>query len=383
MRDGWILSDTIFDGAQLLSETAILLVDGKVADVAAERDLPKNVTCRRVNGTISPGFLDLQVNGGGGILLNADPTASGIAAIALAHRKFGTRAIMPTVITDRPEVLKLAEVAAIAARDSPHFLGLHIEGPHIHSAKRGTHALHYIRPLDETTMAVVSNLRANGVRVLITLAPEAATLDQIGQLVQLGATVSLGHSGADSNEAHKAFAAGAQGVTHLFNAMSPMTSREPGLVGAALNAGVYAGIICDGFHVADEMIALAYRAAKRPDRMYLVSDAMPTVGGGDSFNLYGAEIRLNDGRLINAEGNLAGAHTTQSHSVFGLVHRVGLSLEAALLMSVTTPAKLIAAETESDIRGRRVEDLILLDQNAAFQGYLCSLDEGAIAQQSA
>jgi len=355
----WILPDAVFDGARLHSGMAVLTDGVRLLDLA--RDLPKDAVVRRTSGIISPGFVDLQVNGGGGVLLNQTPSVAGMQAIAATHRRFGTVAILPTVITDRPEVLAQAVGAAIAAKGVQGIAGLHIEGPHISVARRGTHAAAFIRPMDAITMNHVARLRSAGVAVMITVAPEAVTPAQIGELSALGAVVSLGHSDSSFEATNQCLAAGASCFTHLFNAMSQMVNRAPGVVGAAINSQAYAGFICDGQHVADEMLGLALRARPVADRMFLVSDAMPTVGGPDSFVIYGQTITLHDGQLLNQEGSLAGAHVTQLEGVARLVGKLGIAPEAALRMAITVPARLMGLDQLATLKGRALGDVVHLD----------------------
>lgn len=373
MTDIWLAPDQVFDGGILHTGMALHVQGGRATTLAA-RDIPEDAKPRRIAGTISPGFVDLQVNGGGGVLLNQTPTPEGMRQIAAAHRSLGTTAILPTVITDTPEVLEAAADAALAvfadAGPKDGILGLHIEGPHIDVARRGTHAERHIRPVDDHTVNIVSWLRAAGVPVMITLAPEAATLAQISALAATGAVVSLGHSDCSAEQAHAAFAAGANCATHLFNAMSQMAGRAPGLVGAVINSQAYAGIICDGIHVSDAMIGLAIRGRPQADLMFLVSDAMATVGGPDHYELYGKTITLKDGMLVNSEGSLAGAHVTQAEGLARLVSHVGITPEAALRMVVSTPARVIGAGGLAKVEGRNPADLVVLDADMAWQGSL-------------
>ena len=368
MTRTWLCPDWLFDGQDLLAGHALSVVSGTTDTVFPVSALPANAVCVPVAGTITPGFLDLQVNGGGDVFLNTDPTASAIAAIAAAHRRFGTIGIMPTLITDAPDVLDRAAEAALAARGQPGFLGLHIEGPHISQARRGTHAARFIRPLDDRTITIVRHLRAAGIAVMITVAPEAVITGQIAALAATGAIVSLGHSDTDSATTRRALADGATCFTHLFNAMSPMLNRAAGVTGACINSTAYAGIICDGIHVADEMVSLALRARPLADTTFLVSDAMPTVGGSDHFNLYGDVIRLEGGRLVNSEGSLAGAHVTMAESVARLISVVGIAPDAALRMAVTIPARVIGAAHLAQPVGRRLEDLLILDDRWQVAG---------------
>lgn len=351
----WIAPTQVFDGSTLRDDVAVCVEDGIITRIAAPP-----AGSQHFDGILTPGFVDLQVNGGGGVMINSDPTPDAMRAVIAAHRTYGTTAILPTVITDHPDVLDAAAQAAIAVQGETGLIGLHIEGPHIALARRGTHAADHIRPLDDRTLTCVRSLRDAGVTTLITLAPEAATSAQIGALADMGAIVSLGHTDATAQQIEAAIDAGATLGTHLFNAMSPMTSRAPGAVGALINSKCALGIICDGHHVADDMIALALRARPVPDRMFLVSDAMATVGGPDHFDLYGKTIRLSGSRLINSDGNLAGAHTTMTQGVARLVQRVGLSLETALHMAITTPASAIGHPDLSALIGRPIGDVIVM-----------------------
>ena len=368
----WFAPDALFDGQTLRHGVAIRTDGQRIIELS---DNPPDATPLR--GTLTPGFVDLQVNGGGGVMLNTSPTSDGIRAILAAHHRHGTVALMPTLITDYPDVLDTLADAVLTLHDERGFIGLHIEGPHIAPARRGTHCAGRIRPLDDRTFTSVSRLRAAGIIVMLTLAPEAATFAQIAQLTGLGVVVSLGHTDATAEEMHLAINAGATCGTHLFNAMSPMTGRAPGAVGALINSSCYTGIICDGHHVADEMVALAIRARPRPDRMFLVSDAMATVGGPDQFRLYEQTITLQGGRLVNADGNLAGAHTTQAEGVARLIGPVGVARETALRMAITTPAACIGRPDLAELAGRPLRDVIVLSPDfATHQPLTALLDVG-------
>ena len=367
MTTDWLHPDAVFHEGTLSRETVVRLRNGRVTDLSSAAQHPG---AKRISGILSPGYLDLQVNGGGGVLLNRQPDVAAMETIAAAHRRFGTVGLMPTVITDAPEVLEQAALAAIEARGRAGILGLHIEGPHIAPARKGTHDTRFIRPIDAGTFAVVERLREAGVTVMITLAPEEAPEGAIRRLAETGAIVSLGHTDATAAQMKRGFAEGARAVTHLFNAMSPMQNREPGATGAAIGSEAYCGFICDGHHVSDDMLALAIRARPVPGRMFLVSDAMPTVGGKASFDLYGSEIALKDGRLINAQGSLAGAHVTMAESAARLVSELGLSPEAALSMAVTVPADLIDRPDLGRITDRATADLILLAEDFEVIGTL-------------
>ena len=351
----YLQPNQIFDG-KVLRRGYVAAKSGSITGILDT--LPAGLTAQTLQGTLSPGYLDLQVNGGGDALLNNTPTLQAMQTMADAHRRFGTVAIMPTIITDTPEVLDHAAEAALQAHGVRGILGLHIEGPHLSLARRGTHAAQFIRPLDSRTLSVVQQLCKAGLRVMITVAPEAVAQGQIAQLVAMGAVVSLGHSDATAQQTRACLAEGAICFTHLFNAMSPMQSRAAGMTGAAINSAAYAGVICDGIHVADEMLALALRARPQADTTFLVSDAMATVGGSEHFMLYDQKIQLVDGRLINAEGSLAGAHTTMAEGVARLITQIGLDPAAALRMATTIPAKVIGRST--GLVGQSLNDCLLL-----------------------
>jgi N-acetylglucosamine-6-phosphate deacetylase len=360
--DLWLIPDAIFDGQSLRRGAALGIVGKRSLQIGAP---PKGAAIRRVKGILTPGFLDLQVNGGGDVLLNNDQSPQALRRVAAAHSRFGTVGILPTIITDAPEVLARAVDATLAAFAEPtpdrSLLGLHIEGPHLSIPRRGTHAAEYVRPFDATTLAHIQRLRAAGIFVKITVAPESVSPAQVRQITSTGAIVSIGHSDASAEAVRSLLDAGATCFTHLFNAMSPMLNRAPGVTGACINSTAYAGIICDGIHVADEMVGLAIRARPVQGRMFLVSDAMCTVGGSDHFRLYGRDIWLKDGRLVNAEGSLAGAHVTMAESLCRVITSVGTAPETALDMAVSAPARLLNRPDLATPEQRETSDLLLLD----------------------
>lgn len=364
----WLCPDQVFDGEKLLSGMAIGIVDGVIQSLIPLDQVSWSV--ERLPGVVTPGYVDLQVNGGGDVLLNNDPSPHGMAVMAAALRRFGTDAILPTVITDAPEVLARAVQAAIEAKGQPGILGLHIEGPHISLARRGTHAARFLRPMEASTQRHVERLRAAGVAVKITLAPEAVQPGQVRDLAATGAIVSIGHTDATADQVQALLDEGASCFTHLYNAMSPMQGRAPGVTGAAINSTAYCGFICDGHHVLDSMLGLAIRARPVADRMFLVSDCMSTVGGADHFTLYGQEIHVDGGRLVNAEGSLAGAHVTMAEGAARLITTLGLPPEQTLRMAITVPARLIGADNLAQIIGRRCDDLLVLGADWLPQGRL-------------
>lgn len=377
----WLRPDRVFDGRSLQSGMAVSVIHGRTARLIAARDLPGGAPVRAVSGTLVPGFLDLQVNGGGDVLFNTTPTAEGIAKIAAAHRRFGTVGILATLITDTPEVLEQGVNAALRAIQVPGFLGIHIEGPHLSIARRGTHRAEFIRPMDDRTIAHVERLRQSGIFTMLTLAPESATPGQVRRLADTGCIVSIGHSDATAEKVQALLDAGANCFTHLFNAMSPMLNRSPGVTGACINSVAFAGIICDGIHVADAMVGLAIRARPVPDRVFLVSDAMPTVGGSDRFNLYGNDIHLVNGRLVNGEGSLAGAHVTMAQSLARLIDKVGIEPAQALRMTSTVPATLLGRDDLARVTGRDLRDVLVLGQDWSVMATLDDLTVTEVAGQ--
>ncbi len=352
----WIEPARLYDGETLRTGGALRIEDGRVAELGV------GDAAQRIEGTITPGFVDLQVNGGGGALLNNDPSVEGLRSIAEAHRHQGTVAIMPTVITDAPGVIEAAAEAVIAS-DARGVIGLHIEGPHIAMAKRGTHAAEYVRPFEPSTLDVAKRLHASGRVVMVTVAPEIVAPDDIAALVAAGAVVSIGHTNADADTIDVALAAGATCGTHLFNAMSQMTARAPGAVGALLASGTSAGIIADGHHVDMRLVAQTVRS--NPD-VFLVSDAMATVGGPGRFSLYGQTIRVEGGKLVNAEGNLAGAHTTLAEGVVNLT-KTGVEASIALQSVTSAPARAIGRPHLGGLIGRDIRDILVLDAGLNVQ----------------
>ena len=334
----------IFDGQGWHEDAALLIEFGSVAGILAVGDIPANAD--RVvldGGMIVPGFVDLQVNGGGGVLFNNDPSVDAIRTICAAHAQFGTTALLPTLITDTAAVNVAAIAAGVAAQAAhvPGFLGLHLEGPHLAVARKGTHDPDLIRPMDASDLARLTAAAKTLPNLLCTVAAETATPQQIAALVEAGAIVSLGHSDADYDTAASAFDAGAAMVTHLFNAMSQMGNREPGVVGAALDRPeAFAGLIADGIHVHPASIGAALRAKRGPGRIFLVTDAMSQTGTDiQTLTLNGRTITRSGGALRLEDGTLAGADLDMIDAVNFMVDTIGLNLDEALRMASLYPAE--------------------------------------------
>ena len=365
--NGWIKPTRIFDGSDLLSGQAVKITDGYLVQVMPVDEMPNTASAVELSGILTPGFVDLQVNGGGGVLLNNEPSHQTMCQILRAHRRYGTVAILPTVITDTAAVLRAAVEAALEAKEEAGIIGLHIEGPHLAVSRRGTHAEEHIRPFDSETLGLVEKLRSSDIPVMITLAPDIVGKTVISDLAKLGAVVSVGHTNATAEEGRMALAEGARCFTHLFNAMPPMINRDPGVVAAAINSDAFAGIICDGYHVSDDLIKMALRARPCPDRMFVISDAMPTISGPEQFKLYNTDVKIEGGRLINSQGNLAGAHITMSQSVKRLIENIGIEPVEALKMAISVPAAVIQKPELGQLLNRRVEDLIILNDEFQFK----------------
>lgn len=364
-----ITGASIFDGADTHKHSALVFRDGEIVGIFKADQIPANCEIQRLGGgLIAPGYVDLQVNGGGGVLFNDDPSIDGIRTICQAHSKHGTTALLPTLITDAAEVMDRAIQAGVEAEQEriPGFLGLHLEGPHLSVEKKGAHDARFIRPMDEESLEKILAAKQQLRYLMITVAPEAVSLAQISTLAAAGIVVSLGHSGTTFVEARAAAEAGATCVTHLFNAMSPLSHREPGMVGAALRAGsLHAGLIADGYHVDPAAISIALAAKNGPGRIFLVTDAMSTIGTDiESFDLNGRTIWRRNGRLELEDGTLAGADLDMNSAVAFMNNVVGTELEEALRMASTYPAACIGcADTLGTLKPGCRANLIHLDEN--------------------
>ncbi len=329
----------IFDGT-IMRDGAVLVIDGKtVSDIAGF--VPDGVPEVQLRGGIlAPGLLDLQVNGGAGLMVDGDTDAACLSRICATHARLGTTGILPTLITDTPEATRTVIAAGIAAAGLPGFLGLHLEGPHLDPRRKGAHDLALIRPMNENDLDLLILAASRLPALMVTVAPSAVNPDQIARLTAAGVIVSLGHSESTAPESLAAIAAGARCATHLFNAMSQLGNREPGLVGAVLSTELAAGIIADGIHVAPTTLRVALAA--RPTGLFLVSDCMAVAGTHQTeFMLNGRLILRQDGRLTLEDGTLAGADLTLPHAVKVMVEQVGISLDRALAMATRVPADLI------------------------------------------
>lgn len=360
-HNGRVLTERGFE-----PEVCVVVEDGHIVAVLHGDPPGGGIRIDLEGGYLAPGFIDIQVNGGGGVLFNNAPSVEGIAAIARAHRRFGTTGLLPTLISDETEVMRcaVAAVRAAIAQGVPGVLGIHLEGPYLAPARKGTHdAAHFRVPdADDITLATALD---NGV-TLITLAPERVPTESIRALVARGAIVCAGHTDASYEQMCAGFAAGIRGVTHLYNAMSPLTGRAPGAVGAALDAAdCWCGIIVDGVHVHPASLRIALKAKPR-GKVLLVTDAMPMVGAASpAFTLYGQTITAQDGVVRNAAGALAGSALDMASAVRNAVRQLDLTLEEACRMAAEYPAEFLGlGHSHGRIAPGYRADLVWLDADA-------------------
>ncbi|MBT3371658.1 MAG: N-acetylglucosamine-6-phosphate deacetylase [Rhodospirillaceae bacterium] len=356
----------IFTGDEILQGWGLRLADGLVQELLAPGASAGDTAMTDLGGDLlAPGFIDCQVNGGGGILFTDQPDVATISAIATAHRKFGTTGLLPTLISTDWESMTAAAAAVQTARKQglAGLLGLHFEGPYLNPERKGAHDGAQIRPLDNTALDLFASADLGS--VVVTLAPEMVPPGTIRRLADAGVRICAGHSAASHDQITAALDEGLAGFTHLFNAMPAMASRQPGIVGAALaDRNSYCGIIADGHHVHPTTLRVAL-AAKTAGRMLLVTDAMPSVGGsGDSFQLAGRTVNVSDGRCTLADGTLAGSNLDMATAVRNTVNLLEQTLEEALRMASLYPAEFLGLAHE---RGRIAPgyraDLVQLDDD--------------------
>jgi N-acetylglucosamine-6-phosphate deacetylase len=341
-----IAAPQLFDGTVMRGPALVTVSGGRIEAVSFGGRASRGAIELPAGAILAPGFIDVQVNGGGGVLLNDQPTEAGVRVIIEAHRKGGTTGGLPTLITDRAHVMERLAKAAPALLQIPGVLGFHLEGPALNTARKGIHPESAIRVPNAQDVATLKSFGSCG-RSIVTLAPECVPPALIADLIAAGLRVSAGHSQATAAQIRQAADNGLTGVTHLFNAMSQLTAREPGVVGAALDdERLFAGIICDGLHVDPSSLRIALRCKGR-DRLMLVTDAMPLVGtDSHEFLLQGRRITLEEGRLTGPDGTLAGAHLTMIEAVRYAVTALGVELADALTMASRTPATFLGLQSE-------------------------------------
>lgn len=346
---------------------AVLVENGDIVDAVPARDARMAQAQKHdlAGRLLLPGFIDTQVNGGGGVLFNDAPTVDSLRTIAAAHARYGTTGLLPTLITDDLEVMGRAVAAAdqAIAAGVPGILGIHLEGPFLSPERKGVHDAAKIRTIDEQGAATASALTRG--KTLLTLAPERAPLEVIHALVDRGVIVAAGHTAATYEQTRTALAAGVRGFTHLFNAMTPLQSREPGVVGAALDDAMsWCGLIVDGHHVAPATLRIAIRA-KAAGKMMLVTDAMPPVGADDpTFRLNGELVSCRDGICLTPGGVLAGSCLDMASAVRNTVQMLGLPLAEAVRMASAYPAAFLGLEaTHGQIAAGYAADFVVADES--------------------
>ncbi|KRG40962.1 N-acetylglucosamine-6-phosphate deacetylase [Stenotrophomonas panacihumi] len=362
LRNGKVLTDHGFR-----EDVAVLVEEGRIVALVPLDD-PRVAAATAVDlqgHTLLPGYIDAQVNGGGGYLFNNTPDVHALTEIARAHRRFGTTGMLPTLISDDAGVMEKAIAATAEAIDAgvPGVLGIHLEGPYIAPARKGTHDASKFRVPDAAEVAMAASLR-NGV-TLLTLAPEQVPVETVRALVAAGVIVAAGHTAGSYEQIRAGLDAGITGFTHLYNAMSPLQGREPGAVGAAMeDADSWCGIIVDGVHVHPASLRVAL-AAKPRGKLFLVTDAMPPVGADDpSYSLYGEIITAVDGVVRNAAGALAGSALDMATAVRNSVRLLGLPLEEAARMASTYPAQFLGlGDRYGRIAPGYQADLVLVDDD--------------------
>jgi N-acetylglucosamine-6-phosphate deacetylase len=377
-----IAADHVFDGAVVRERTAVVMDGARILDLVPTTDLPRTTSIRAMpeGAWLAPGFIDLQVNGGGDVLFNDQPSAKSARTIAAAHRRRGTTGLLPTLISDSAEKMRLALEAVNALVSSePGILGLHLEGPYLSPEKPGVHDRRQLRQPSPDELAMLTAPR-DGV-LLVTLAPEIVPAGFIAQLVASGIRVSLGHSMASYQQTRAAMAEGLTGFTHLFNTMRPLSSREGGPIAQALESpDAWYGLIVDGVHVDPAMLRLALRGLGHP---MLVSDAMPPVGGHrSSFRLHGDTIAVRDGYCVRDDGTLAGTVLDMAAAVKNCVRVVGVPLPDALRFASTHPATFLglgqtlgrlAPGYRADVVAFDATDMTVLATWVAGQEDICSV----------
>ncbi|MET0747876.1 MAG: N-acetylglucosamine-6-phosphate deacetylase [Rhizobium sp.] len=339
----------IFDGDRFHDHSALVIGSGRVQAITARHGLPEGARIIELDGgVLAPGFIDAQVNGGGGQLLNEDPTAKAMYTIAKAHRRYGTTALLPTLITDvGTATTKAIEAAIEAVKADRGVVGLHLEGPHLSPSRKGAHLPELMRPVADSDVETFIHAREAIGTLLVTIAAEQVTPRQIQALNDGGVIVSLGHSDCAAEDADARFDAGARGVTHLFNAMSQLGHRTPGLVGAALDhPNSWCGIIADGHHVDPRALRIALRAKRGEGKLFFVTDAMPLVGSdANSFELNGRTVYRQSGdfcsKIVLADGTLAGADIDMASTIRYGVDVLELPLAEALRMATSYPARFL------------------------------------------
>lgn len=352
--------DRLFDGNDFRDNQRISVLNGKITGIV---DAVLDPSDHHISGLLAPGFIDVQVNGGGGVLFNNDSHKDGLSTMVAAHQRFGSTSMLPTLITDGLATMERAASAMAEAMASQvkGIAGIHFEGPHLSQPKKGIHPQQHIRPITDQEIALF--MRKDLGQVLVTLAPENISCDVIRDLVNNDVIICLGHSNASAKQVEDALQAGATGFTHLFNAMSPLSSREPGMVGMALlDESSFCGLIVDHFHVDKQVCKLAIKC-KGPQHIMLVTDAMSHVGSTQkSVTFAGMEISREGNKLTIEGGRLAGSSLDMASAVRNTHIDLNLSLADSLKMASLTPAKFLGIDSfKGKIANHYNADWVVLD----------------------
>ncbi|MBE7637725.1 N-acetylglucosamine-6-phosphate deacetylase [Sneathiella sp. P13V-1] len=365
-----VTASQILIGEKWHSDLSLLVTDGKILSISKTDELPANIELQQLEeGYLAPGFFDIQVNGGGDILLNDLPSPENLLIVEKAHRQFGSTSILPTLITDLPDKMKLMAASIEEVRQKGHvgIRGVHFEGPFINAKRKGVHHAPFIRKAEETFLDLLDEYQLGA--CLVTLAPEEVPIDFINELIKRNVIVAIGHTEADYETCLTAIDNGVTGFTHLFNAMPAFLSREPGPVGAAFQSQkTFSGVIADGHHIHPATLKSAITLLT-PNRAMLVTDAMPPVGGkSNNFRLEDMDISVKNGKCVTKDGTLAGAAISMEDTVNYVTDELGFSLSSALLMASRTPATFMNLSDQiGSFKAGADADCVLLNSAGKIQ----------------
>ena len=365
-----VTASQILIGEKWHTDFCLLVSDGTVHSICKTDELPANTDLQHFgDGYLAPGFFDIQVNGGGDVLLNDLPSPENLLVVEEAHRQFGSTSILPTLITDQPDKMKRMAVSVEEVRQRGHLgiRGVHFEGPFINAKRKGVHHAPFIRKAEETFLDLLDEYQLGA--CLVTLAPEEVPIDFINELIKRNVVVAIGHTEANYETCLRAIEIGATGFTHLFNAMPAFLSREPGPVGAAFQTqGTFAGVIADGHHIHAATLKSAITLLT-PNRAMLVTDAMPPVGGKSSnFTLEDLDISVENGKCVTKDGTLAGAAISMEDAVNYVTDELDFPLSSALLMASRTPATFMNLSDQiGNFKVGADADCVLLDSAGKIQ----------------
>lgn len=363
----------IFDRENLLEGFALAVENGKTVAILPEGDIPEHATVKTLQGgTLTPGFVETQANGGGGVLVNDDTSPEGLAQVLAGHRQFGTVAILPTFITDSQENYHqaIANIANAVKNGQKGIIGGHFEGPFLNVERKGTHNPKYIRQPDEKDFAVFEKHAEYLQHSIISLAVEKQPAGTIAKIKPFFPQINLAHNMATHEDIARAYGEGLTGITHYYNAMRPLTGRDPGAIGSAAEFGLYTGIIPDGIHSHPYALATAYNILGEQHLM-LVTDSMHTIGAPDiqSFELMGIKVFVEKDRLVNEHGSLAGAHISQLGCLHNAIRYMHISLKSALRMLITTPATYVRRPDLTRIINRDADEVIYLTPTLELENW--------------